>query len=148
MQLRDILNLKGNTLFTIGPDILVSDAVGRMVEHDIGSLVVMHKGHLAGILTFREILKALHDKGGNLGSTTIGEIMVKDPIIGNLDDSVDYVRGVMTDHHVRYLPVMEDDTLHGIISFHDVAKACINQASFENRLLKRYIKHWPDSDSQ
>ena len=50
----------------------------------------------------------------------------------------------MTENRISHLPVMEGDTLLGVISFHDVARACLNAADFENRLLKRYIKHWPE----
>jgi CBS domain-containing protein len=53
----------------------------------------------------------------------------------------------MTDRHIRYLPIVEAGRLLGILSFHDVARAALNQASFENRLLKQYSKNWPEGDS-
>lgn len=144
MIIRDILTLKGNALFTITPGATLTEAVSSMVKNDIGSLVVMSSGRMAGMLTFREVLASVEQNGGNLGNVKVGDVMVKEPIIGGPEDTVDYVRSVMTDHHVRYLPVMESDTLLGVISFHDVAKAAIQMASFENRLLKRYIKNWPE----
>jgi hypothetical protein len=56
------------------------------------------------------------------------------------------MRGVMTDKHVRYLPIMDKSVLAGVLSFHDVAKAALRAASFENKLLKQYIKNWPEQD--
>ena len=76
----------------------------------------------------------------------IGDVMVADPISGSPDDSIEHLREVMTKNHVRYLPVRDGDKLLGVISFHDVAKSVIKETSFENRLLKRYIKNWPQDD--
>ena len=148
MIIRDILGLKGGTIFSIAPDGRLSDAVKTMVSNDIGSLVVMKDGVMVGMLTFREILSELNVRGGNLGDAQVGAVMVKEPITGNPADSVDHLREVMLDHHVRYLPVTEGSQLLGVISFHDVAKAVIKQTNFENRLLKRYIKNWPEEEDK
>ncbi len=146
MIIRDILSLKGNTIFSIAPDGLVSDAVATMVKNDIGSLVVMADGEMQGMLTFREVLRALDARHGNLGDLPVREVMVREPLVCVLEDSADSLRERMTQQHVRYVPVREDGKLLGVISFHDIAKAVIKEASFENRLLKRYIKHWPEED--
>ncbi|HTP97387.1 MAG TPA: CBS domain-containing protein, partial [Burkholderiales bacterium] len=146
MIIRDILNMKGSAIVSIGPEGTVAQAVGLMVGNDIGSLVVMAGGSMVGMLTFREVLHELDARGGDLGGVKVAAVMVKDPIVGHPSESVDHLREVMTTNHVRYLPVKEGDKLLGVISFHDVAKAAINMASFENRLLKRYIKNWPEDD--
>ena len=146
MIIRDILNMKGGAIFSMAPEGRVSDAVGLMVKHDIGSLVVMEGGRMTGMVTFREVLQALDTHGGNLADLRIREVMVHNPISGSPGDTLDHLREVMTKNHVRYLPVTEDDKLLGVISFHDVAKSVIKETSFENRLLKRYIKNWPDTD--
>ena len=125
---------------------LVADAVATMVKNDIGSLVVMADGVMQGVLTFREVLRALDARHGNLGDLPVREVMVRDPLVCVLEDSVDSLRERMTQQHVRYVPVKEEGKLLGVISFHDIAKAAIKEASFENRLLKRYIKHWPEED--
>ena len=147
MFIRDILSLKGKTLFSIDPAGRVSEAVRLMVAHDVGSLVVMENGRMAGMLTFREVLKALDARGGDLGALQVGAVMDTDPTCGSPDDTIDHLREVMTQNHVRYLPVSEGDALVGVISFHDVARAVIKETSLENRLLKRYIKHWPEEES-
>lgn len=147
MIIRDILNMKGGTIYSMAPDGKVSDAVSLMVSNDIGSLVVMDGGRMTGMLTFREVLKALDAQSGNLADLRIREVMVADPVSGGPDDTLDHLREVMTKNHVRYLPVREGENLLGVISFHDVAKSVIKETSFENRLLKRYIKNWPDADT-
>jgi CBS domain-containing protein len=148
MIIRDILGLKGGTIFSIPPEGLLSDAVKTMVSNDIGSLVVMKDDAMVGMLTFREVLSELNLRGGNLGDAQVGAVMVKEPITGNPTDSVDHLREVMLNNHIRYLPVAEGERLLGVISFHDVAKAVIKQTNFENRLLKRYIKNWPEDEEQ
>ena len=146
MIIRDILNLKGSTIFSIAPTGRVSEAVRVMVQNDIGSLVIMENGSMTGMLTFREVLTALDAQRGNLGDLQVGKVMVKEPICGHPDDTLDRLREVMTQNHVRYLPIQESGQLLGVISFHDVAKAVIKETSFENRLLKRYIKNWPEEE--
>ena len=148
MIIRDILNMKGGAIFSAPPDSRLAEAVGMMVKNDIGSLVVMEGGRMTGMLTFREVLKALDAQGGNLADLRLGDIMVGDPVCGSPGDTLDEVREVMTKNHVRYLPVTEEDRLLGVISFHDIAKAVIKETSFENRLLKRYIKSRPETDEQ
>ena len=146
MIIRDILNMKGGTIYSMAPDRKVSDAVSLMVSNDIGSLVVMEDGRMTGMLTFREVLKAVDAQSGNLADLRIADVMVADPVSGSPDDSLDHLREVMTKNHVRYLPVRDGETLLGVISFHDVAKSVIKETSFENRLLKRYIRNWPEAD--
>lgn len=146
MIIRDILNMKGGRIFSIAPDGRAADAVKLMVEHDIGSLVVLDGERMAGMLTFREVLQGLDARGGNLGDLRAESLMVADPVCGSPDDSIEQLREVMTQKHVRYLPVKEGEKLLGVISFHDVAKSVIKETSFENKLLKRYIKNWPAAD--
>ncbi len=147
MIVRDILNLKGNAIHSIAPQSKVAEAVNIMVANDIGSLVVLDDGKMTGMLTFREILKGLAAQGAALGAAAVAGLMLKDPVCGNPDDSIDELRELMIRNHIRYLPVMENGRLLGVISFHDVARAVIQETSFENRLLKRYIKNRPEEES-
>jgi CBS domain-containing protein len=98
------------------------------------------------MLTFREVLQGLDAQGGNLGDLRAASLMVADPVCGSPDDSIEHLREVMTQKHIRYLPVKDGEKLLGVISFHDVAKSVIKETSFENKLLKRYIKNWPAAD--
>lgn len=144
MRVSDILKVKGNTLFTVTPDTALHDAVNTMAEHDIGSLVVMEFGDLVGMLTFREIILTLKKNDGTVGTATIRKVMDDHPITCTPETDVNEVRRIMLEHHVRYLPVMENRTLMGVISFYDVAKAVVEEQSFENRMLKAYIRDWPE----
>ena len=113
MQVSEILEVKGNALFTIAPDGRLSEAVSVMAEHNMGSLVVMDRGRMVGMLTFKEILRALEKGRGALGESKVGDIMERDRLIG-------------------------------VVSFRDVAKAVLEEQDFENRMLKGYIKNWPE----
>ena len=143
MLIRDILNLKGGSIHSIESSTALSRAVSLMVDHDIGSLVVIDGGRMTGMLTFREVLRAIDRNGGTAENVLVRDVMVEEPVYGSPADTIDDLREVMTRHHVRYLPVKEGDALLGIVSFHDVAKAIIKETSMENRLLKRYIEGSP-----
>jgi CBS domain-containing protein len=144
MQVSEILKVKGNALFTIAPDGRLTDAVSVMAQHNMGSLVVMEKGRMVGMLTFREVLAALDKGRGALGDAKVGEIMERDPVIASPGMEVNDLRRTMIDSGARYLPVMERDRLIGVVSFRDVAKAVLEEQDFENRMLKGYIKNWPE----
>jgi CBS domain-containing protein len=139
MLVSEILRIKGNALFTTPPDAPVLDAVRVMAQHDIGSLVVMDRGKMAGLITFAEVLQALARLGGALGDLKISAIAESDPLTATSGVEVMDLRRMMLDRHARYVPVLEGTTLLGVISFHDVAKAVYEEQSFENRMLKSYI---------
>ncbi|HZQ61312.1 MAG TPA: CBS domain-containing protein [Casimicrobiaceae bacterium] len=143
MLVSEILRIKGNALFTTAPSATVLQAVQVMAEHDIGSLVIMDRGKMAGILTFAEVLKALAERGGSLGDLKIESIYERDPLTATPHLDVMELRRTMLESHARYVPVCDGDTLAGVVSFHDVAKAVYEEQSFENRMLKNYIKDWP-----
>lgn len=144
MQVREIMRLKGGTLYTATPNQLLSWAIDTMAELDVGSLVVMEDGKMAGMLTFREVLKAMKQHDSCPVGVTVGDVMVKDPVTAFPDMEANDLRRLMIEKHSRYLPVLEDGTLLGVISFLDVAKAVLEEQSFENRMLKSYIKNWPE----
>jgi CBS domain-containing protein len=103
----------------------------------------MSQGSMVGMLTFREVLLALHKNRGSIKGMRVDAIMVKNPRTIAPNVEVDELRSVMLDHHIRYMPVMEGDTLVGVLSFHDVARAVLEEQAFENRMLKGYIKDSP-----
>ena len=143
MKVSDILRVKGNTLFTTTPDRPLADALARMAELDIGSLVVMEHGDLVGMLTFREVISAVVRNGGTVGSTIVRTVMDDAPLTCTPETEMDEVRRMMLQRHARYMPVMEKRTLMGVVSFYDVAKAVVDAQDFENRMLKAYIRDWP-----
>ncbi|QJE02547.1 CBS domain-containing protein [Massilia forsythiae] len=144
MKVSEILQVKGDILYTVSPDTPLADAAATMAERDIGSLVVMEYGDLVGMLTFREVIKALHaNQGTTLPAGTVRKHMDDAPITVTPETEVNEVRRIMLEKHARYLPVMNARTLLGVISFYDVAKAVLEAQSFENRMLKAYIRDWP-----
>ena len=148
MQVREILAVKGTVLYTIPPDKTLAEAVAIMTEQDVGSLVCFSAGRMVGMLTFREVLKAVHTKGAAWQTARIADVMLTDPRTGDPAMEVDDLRRLMVEQHMRYLPVMDDSTLLGVISFHDVAKAVLEEQSFENRMLKAYIRDWPEGEQK
>ena len=143
MQVKEILRVKGNRLLSIEPSGRAVDAVKTMSEQNLGSLVVLEQGRMLGMLTFREILQALAQRTGTIGDVRVGDIMVRDPVTAAPDMEVNDLRRTMLDSGARYLPVVQDAKLLGVISFRDVAKAVLEEQDFENKMLKGYIKNWP-----
>lgn len=143
MLVSEILAIKGKVLYTVAPNKRLADAVEVMTEQDVGSLVVFSQGRMVGMLTFREVLKAVHQAGSNWADRPVEEVMLASPMTASPHMEMDELRRLMVEHHQRYIPVMEDGTLLGVVSFLDVAKAVLEEQSFENRMLKNYIRNWP-----
>ncbi len=143
MQVKEILRVKGNRLLTIEPSGRAADAVATMAAQNLGSLVVIDGGRMTGLLTFHELLQALAKRGGALGDLKVSDVMVRDPVTAAPDMEVNDLRRTMLETGARYLPVMQDGKLLGVISFRDVAKAVLEEQDFENKMLKGYIKNWP-----
>ena len=148
MKVSDILRVKGGTLFTITPEDSLADAAKLMAEKDIGSLVVISHGLVVGMLTFREVIQATVRNGGSFGTTTVYRAMDNGPLICTMETEMDEVRRMMLDRHARYLPVIDNRQLMGVISFYDVAKAVVDSQKFENQMLKAYIRDWPEEDGK
>ena len=146
MRVSDILRVKGGTLYTVKPDERLVQAVATMADKDIGSLVVMEAGDLVGMLTFREVIKIVARNGGEVGTGSVGAAMDDAPLTCTMGTELDEVRRMMIEHHARYLPVMDNMMLMGVVSFYDVAKAVVDAQNFENKMLKAYIRDWPDTE--
>ena len=146
MKVSDILRVKGNTLFTVTPDVPLAEAIDVMAEKDIGSLVVMEHGDLVGMLTFREVIMMLAQTGGSVGTMLVRKAMDDSPVTCTLETELDEIRRIMLNHHARYMPVMDQRMLMGVVSFYDVAKAVVDSQNFENKMLKAYIRDWPAED--
>jgi CBS domain-containing protein len=144
MKVHDILRVKGSTLFTVTPETTLQNAVLVMSDHDIGSLIVMEGDKLVGILTFREVIQALAKSHGKLDGLQVRSVMNEKPLTCNMETEIDEVRRMMLVDHARYLPVVDQKMLMGVISFYDVAKSVVEAQDFENTMLKAYIRDWPE----
>ena len=143
MKVLDILRVKGGTLYTASPDESLSVAMLTMADNDVGSLVLMEHGGLVGMLTFREVITAIARNGGSVGALTVRSVMDKSPLTCAPETDIDELRRMMLGRHARYIPALDGNTLLGVISFYDVAKAIVDSQDFENRMLKAYIRDWP-----
>ena len=143
MQDKEILRVKGSRLVSIEPTGRAVDAVSTMAKENLGSLVVLDQGRMVGKLSFHELLQAVAQRSGSLGEVRVADIMQRDPVTAAPDMEVNDLRRTMLESGARYLPVMQDGKLLGVISFRDVAKAVLEEQDFENKMLKGYIKNWP-----
>jgi CBS domain-containing protein len=146
VKVSDILKSKGNTLYTITPEDSLQQAMRVMAEKDIGSLVVMSTGRVVGMLTFREVILAINANGGAVGTVSVYRAMDNGPLVCTPETELDEVRRMMLQRHARYMPVVDSGMLMGVISFYDVAKAVVDSQNFENKMLKAYIRDWPEEE--
>ncbi len=146
MKVSDILRVKGGTLYTTTPEDTLADAAQLMADKDIGSLVVIAHGLVVGMLSFREVIQATVKNGGTFGTTTVYRAMDSGPLICTMETELDEVRRMMLERHARYMPVINNRMQMGVISFYDVAKAVVDSQNFENKMLKAYIRDWPEGE--
>ena len=137
------LQVPGSTLFSIMPEAPVAAAVTLMMQKAISSVIVLDGESMLGLITLRELLAGLNTHGGLLLQTPCRNVMKTNPPVARPEDTVDHLRGLMTELHITHVPVMDGGKLIGILSFHDIARSAIKDVAFENQLLKQYIKNWP-----
>jgi CBS domain-containing protein len=125
----------------------LSAAVAVMAELELGSLVVIDHGQMVGILTFREVLAALNERRDAWHSVSVAEVMIRNPMTAAPDTDVDSLRRLMVGSPQRYTPVMDGTTLLGVVSFHDVARAVLEEQTFENHMLRNYIADRPSASA-
>jgi CBS domain-containing protein len=141
MKVSEVLKNKGPEVITIWEEKSVQDAIDAMVQNKIGALMAINAdGKLSGIITERDIMRAYHAHPDAAGDLAVKEIMTRKVIIGNSDDTLDYVESVMTENRVRHLPIISEKRLVGIISIGDVVKALSKESKIENRYLKDFIE--------
>ncbi len=145
MTLQDILKTKGSAVHTIEPTATLEDVVLRLVQHNVGSLLVCDRDvsdgeKLVGIITERDILHVTAKSHGLLGSMKVADHMTTRLLTASPQDSVDAVMGLMTDHHIRHLPVLNEKRLVGIVSIGDVVKSQLHRLAMENQFMKDYIQ--------
>jgi CBS domain-containing protein len=140
MKVKEILKGKGTEVATVGAEETIYDAIKKLVEKNIGSLLVVDdKGAIAGIITERDILKECDKRFQSLDEIKVGDVMTKKLIVASPDDDVDYVENIMTENRIRHLPIVSGENLEGIISIGDLVNVQRAQCKVENRYLKAYI---------
>jgi CBS domain-containing protein len=140
MNLRDILQSKGDAVFTIPPTSSMAEAVRVMVDHRCGSLIVGTAGQMVGIISERDVLRTLAEVHKPLEEIPIADRMTSRVITGQPDDDLGKVMGIMTQNRIRHLPVMNEGKLVGMVSIGDLVKAQHEQLTRENYFLMNYIQ--------
>ncbi len=136
---KELLRQKGSQVWTIAPQATVYEALELMAAKNIGSLVVIEQERVAGMFTERDYARKVVLKGRSSKSTTVGELMTTDVLYVSPDDTIENCMALMTDKHLRHLPVMEVDKLAGVVSIGDIVKVVISEREFTIRELERYI---------
>jgi len=139
-KVSDVLRRKGNWVTTVTPDTTVMEALQIMSTHNIGSVVVEENEIFLGIMTERDYSRKVILKGRHSSDTPVGEIMTKDFPNVQLTDSIDSCMQLMSDHHIRYLPVIENGKLEGIISINDLVTETIRTQQETISHLQNYIQ--------
>lgn len=140
MKVEHILHAKGADVFSVRDDDTIAGAVSVLNEKNIGAVVVRNDaGAVVGILSERDIVRRLGEKGAGALSLRVSDCMTPKPFTCSPDATIDDVMGQMTDKRIRHLPVTDGDKLVGVISIGDVVKRKIEEAEQEAKALKDYI---------
>jgi CBS domain-containing protein len=139
ITVRQLLNKKGHTVWSIEPDTSVFIALERMAEKNIGALLVMDSGEPIGIFSERDYARDVKLKGLSEEDTPVGEVMTTEVICVRSDQTIDECMALMTGRRIRHLPVYENSQVIGIISIGDVVKEIISEQEFIIEQLENYI---------
>jgi CBS domain-containing protein len=138
-KVRDILEIKGREVWSIGPSESVFDALKLMAEKGIGALVVLEAGKVVGIISERDYARKVILQGRSSPTTRVNEIMTARVAYAQPQQNIDECMAIMTEKRIRHLPVMEDGLLIGVISIGDLVKSIIAEQRFIIEQLERYI---------
>lgn len=136
---RDIIRKKGGEVFSISPEATVFEALKMMADHNVGALLVMSEGKVAGILSERDCIRRLDLHGRNSRETKVGEIMTSKVLYAQASQSLEECVAIMIDKNIRHLPVFENDELIGLISARDALNEMVDQQKFMISQLEHYI---------
>lgn len=139
MLVSEILKSKGDTVFTVPPDETVAFAAGQLLERKVGALIVCEGDRVAGVLSERDVVRAVARDGAGALGQPVRNHMTADVIFAEPGESVDALMGRMTDRRIRHLPVLRDKRLCGVVSIGDLVKCQIDDATREAESLKSYI---------
>jgi len=138
-KVRDILEVKGRDVWSIGPDASVFDALKIMADKDVGALVVLDGGNLVGIISERDYARKVALLGRASPTTQVKEIMTIGLVCVAPEQNVDECMALVTEKRIRHLPVLENGKLIGLISIGDLVKSIITEQQFIIEQLERYI---------
>ena len=147
MKIQMILDKKGTDIQTISEDAMLVDMVKKMISKHVGSLLVLNdNGSIHGIVTERDLLRTIARNPDGWNSVQIGEVMSTDVLTAEISETLEQVMVRMTNNRIRHIPILNKGKLAGVLSMGDIVNAALEQTSFQNELLKRYINNWPDEE--
>jgi CBS domain-containing protein len=148
VKISTILDNKGSVVHSISPENTLKQMADKMLAKKIGSLLVTDKdGTLVGIISERDFLTIVGEHTKDWEDITVSDVMTKEVITATPEDTLEQVMSLMTEHHIRHIPVMGNDKIVGVLALGDIIDALLDKSLFQNKLLKRYIKDWP-ADNQ
>jgi CBS domain-containing protein len=140
VHVEGLLRNKGSDVATVTPSATVGVVVASLAEHRIGALVVSDDGHtVAGIVSERDVVRALAEEGSALLDRAVAEIMTREVVTCGMSTTVDELSTLMTERRMRHVPVVVDGELRGIVSIGDVVKSRIHDLQSETQALHEYI---------
>jgi CBS domain-containing protein len=140
MTIAKILGGKGGNIVSIAPSETLQSAAAILTTRKVGALVALQaNGQLAGILSERDIVRICAEKGGAALATLVQDAMTKDVVTAKPQDGIDSAMARMTDRRIRHLPIMEGQTLVGVVSIGDLVKAKIDEALADADAMRAYI---------
>ncbi|HKJ23057.1 MAG TPA: CBS domain-containing protein [Gammaproteobacteria bacterium] len=150
MKARHLIKDRNPPFYGITPHHSMAEAVDAMMNHRISSLVVMDNGHLVSIVTERDVMRTVYQHGGDFSKVKVQEAMAPELIVCQAEDGLDDVIELLFHNRlgkrIRHLPVLDNQELMGVISIRDIVNALLTETRFENRLLRNYIKNWPEPE--
>jgi IMP dehydrogenase len=138
MKIKDLIKSKGFEVIAVDGDTTVADAIRKMVERNIGALLIMEDGRTAGMFTERDVLKCWVSRKG-MEDVPIKEVMTRDLVVADLGDEVSYAMSIMIQKGVRHLPVLDGGRLVSVLSIRDVVKAQVKNLQEEVHYLKDFL---------
>jgi CBS domain-containing protein len=139
MRISDVLRGKGSNVATVDPGISVSGLLGSLAEHNVGALVVVDGEAVVGIVSERDIVRQLNQRGAELLNAPVSEIMTTSVFTCLPTDSVDSLAATMTERRIRHMPVVDEGSLVGIVSIGDIVKSRIGELESDREQLESYI---------
>ena len=144
-SVEDILRQKGSLVHAVAPTAMMFEAVEKMVQHNVGALLVVEDGELKGIVTERDYLKRVAVRGKSSRTTPVSEVMTSDLITVSPNTELDRCMGLMTGRRIRHLPVIDQGKVIGIVSIGDLVKSRLREQDAHIQHLTDYIQGAPSA---
>ena len=139
ISVRDLLRLKGDAVWYVTPDTTVIEALHQLAQKDIGALLVLEDDQIAGIISERDVVRRIAKMDEFAVDHPVSAFMTEAVVTIHPNQTIEDCMQLMTDEHIRHLPVVEDEKVVGVISIGDVVKAFITSQEFMIEQLRKFI---------